>query len=125
MTLQDFQKLLASVGDSVSEIPAALVERVLALVQDGIKAGVDPYGNEWPAKKDGSKALQGLEDTFSATASDGKIVLKSSEPFTSAHQTGTDRLPQRMMVPDPTKGLGQWAGTIRNEIERVLKNRLK
>ena len=87
----------------------------------------DPYGKKWP--KDKTKTPfdpnHVIENSFKWSISGSTVTIESDLPYAIYHQTGTDKLPQRMMLPDPDKGFGKWEPQLDKAIDNVIKKALK
>jgi hypothetical protein len=109
-----------------TELPRVLAERLVpvveGLIRDGIQAGRDPDGVPWPANRDGSRPLAGIEK-YIRVASTGTTITVNLEDTAGYHQTGTSTLPQRKMVPDRNLPAG-WETAIQAVVDEVVGNGL-
>ena len=88
------------------------------LIEKEFKEQRDPYGRKW-------KKVEGepfdrehhLENSISVVKGDGCTILTDNENL-HWHQSGTEHLPQRMMVPDKKRGLGRWKKPISQMIDK-------
>lgn len=101
---------------------ASVKARILAPVRDalhaecieGFRAQRDPYGIAWAPRKDKrgtwpllQKTGTGL-DSLTARVLGDSVVMRIRGYFLF-HQHGTQRMPARMVFPDPASGLGTWS----------------
>lgn len=119
-----FERL--SKGDFVKTVLPKIGQDAVELVEDGIRSQSDPYTIPWPTKKDGTSALIGLIGSFSHHESGRRMTLESSDEHAGYHQTGTKKIPKRVMVPVksrgfPTKWAVKFTKTIRETFEKSFK----
>lgn len=99
-----------------------LGRRYTRMVDQQFSAGVDPYGVAWvPSKKKSGKTLidtTTMRRSFTfATEGNDTLRIGTSGPagnYAGFHQTGTKKLPRRLMVPIAEQGLPPvWLDTAR------------
>jgi phage gpG-like protein len=107
----DFGKLRALVGQLADlgeglppELPRAMADEALSLVQMGFRTSSDPYGVPWAPPK--GRAGQPLRDTgrlagsFTSKVTSDGFSVGSNVAYAPYHQGGTGRMAARKMVPD-------------------------
>lgn len=121
--LEDWEKALASTDKLLGVMSRDMAEEVLGLVKEGWRKQADPYGQPWKAKKrpDGRQILVGktarLKGGWHIKNASGKgFTVAPSVNYGGYHQTGTKRIPQRMMVPTKSRGIPKEWRTALNEI---------
>jgi len=99
------------------DINKAVAREVELLIKEGFKDQKDPYGNSWDPDKTGTvfDPKHTIERAFKVETTDTGVLITNTLDFAIYHQTGTETLPQRMMVPDSDKGLGDWGEYIIRE----------
>lgn len=104
----------------VREIAAAVLE----LIDVEFDNSVDPFSNPWvPLKRPTHPILidtGAMREGFSAHVIGDSFQISNSQDYFKYHNWGTQRIPQRMMVPDdviPKK----WEDKVQEIIERNLK----
>lgn len=108
--LDDIIARLKSLGTLTEEIATEAAPLVEAAVRQTAAAGTDPEGHAWAPKKDGTRALVGVEDKITASAS-GKIiqvVLVGGAVFWNSAKGKTR--PQRRVLPDGGAGMPKNVG---------------
>jgi hypothetical protein len=113
---------------------AQVNQRILARVRDAAHAECvrgfveqrDPYGASWAPRKDRKstwpilrKTGAGL-DSLTARVVGDRIVMRIRGYF-QFHQTGTSRMPARMVFPDSARGLGTWSGPINDAARDAVR----
>lgn len=98
-------------------INKAITTEVKVLIKEGFKDQKDPYGNSWDLDKTGTvfDPKHTIEKAFKVETTDTGVLITNTLDYAIYHQTGTETLPQRMMVPDSDKGLGDWGENIIRE----------
>ncbi len=126
------------------EMSQVLAASALHLVDNGFRAGVDPYGEQWAplSYRKGQPLLDTGRMRASAhgvrTDSDG-FTIEIGTNYAVYHQKGASvrkprrgrpsrgrvgRIPQRMMVPDKDKGMGPvWSHTFQRDAVSLLRRR--
>lgn len=104
-------------GRLQKDINKAVAREVELLIKEGFKDQKDPYGNSWEPDKAGTvfDPKHTIERAFNVETTDTGVLITNTLDFAIYHQTGTETLPQRMMVPDSDKGLGDWGEHIIRE----------
>lgn len=96
-----------------ASLSAALASEAQRQYRKDFSSGTDPYGTAWaPSKKKSGKTLvrtgylrsSGEVETVTAEGFRFRVYA----PYGGFHQSGTSRMPQRMIVPNARYGLGNW-----------------
>lgn len=105
-SLFDFTERVRAFGrNAARDVAVEAAPRVERALKETASAGTDPYGNPWPAKKDGGRALVHAADAIVCTA-DGEAVVAKVTGLHAIHNAGTPhRLPQRQLLPDGGDGM--------------------
>lgn len=117
--LNAWAEALKNAPDTLSAISANSAEEVIGLIREGFDKEHDPYGKAWkPLESREGKILQDtgrLRNSFHRVRSGkGGFTVASGADYGGFHQSGTQHIPARKMVPD--RGLpAAWA----KAIERV------
>lgn len=106
-------KHFGSVADRLEKLKGKPFERAVTkalgaetkrLIQRQFVTERDPYGNRWQKKerKDGRKTLTGPTGRLQrrVKVSPVKLIVSFNTPYASFHQSGTSRMPQRLLFPD-------------------------
>lgn len=95
------------------DLAKALADEAGKQYRRDFQNGTDPYGEAWAkGKKESGKTLV---DTGYLRASGEPVSITPNgfrfrvyAPYGVFHQSGTKRMPQRMIVPSGLYGLGKW-----------------
>lgn len=130
----DFKKLealeekldYAASDNARTELYHKVGEKALALVQDGFHKETDPYGSNWAAKKyqNGRKILVDsgtLQSSFEMESSPEGFTIRNDTPYAGYHQSGTDRMVARKMIPDEGS-LGDWEEPLREVMQEFFES---
>jgi hypothetical protein len=103
--LDAFKAQVEKIGDgtAMKEIAAKVLPKIDALVDAEFASGTDPYGTPWTPTKNGGNPLQGGRGMVSVSM-DGNGLSVTTNEIGGYHQTGTSRMPQRMVIPDEGRG---------------------
>lgn len=115
----------ASTPAGLRSVMAAVAEEGIELVREGFDKERDPYGAKWkPLKRRSGRILQDtgrLKASWhrrSVTAQ--RAVIGSAVGYARFHQSGTDRMPARRMVPS-----GKLPASWRKQIHAVALKAFK
>jgi hypothetical protein len=109
--IEQLKKRLKKLRQNIVEASTVnFANEAKALMADGFNRNIDPYGNNWAIKSNGSDFDQNgvIEDAFSIKAENNKVIIENSLPQTVYLNYGTKNIPQRLMIPIEEKGLGNW-----------------
>jgi hypothetical protein len=149
--IADFVERLEQLAtpEFMSRLSQKLGGDIVRLVDDGIRRGVDPYGNPHPARTDGAVPLQGFIGTFTASWGADWIRVASSKWYAKVHQAGwkingvngnlkfqlptgqwiqkqSVTIPQRKMIPTRDEGLGPyWTPVLMRTTEQFFRDHLQ
>lgn len=119
-----------------------LKKKILKIINDSVKklikkefdTSTDPYGKKWKKKKipNGKPTLIDtgkMRRSFRYLSTEKEIKVTNSTSYFPLHQSGTSKMPARVMVPK-SKGLTQiWRkqiGTdLKKQMDKICKNYLK
>lgn len=86
-------------------------------------AGKAPDGSSWEKAKDGHTPLRGAAQSIDIFPRGKDVVFDIPEPYTF-HQTGTEKLPKRQLVPSKGEPLPKtWEKAIELAIEKEIIKR--
>lgn len=120
-----FREMLGIVRE-LRQVPGQMVERCAAesleMARQGFWLQQDPYGRPWEVTVTGKPFDQraGLERAFVATRRTLGFFVECRHEAFKYHQNGTLRLPERLMVPTVTRGLGLWGERYRQIAAEVF-----
>ena len=100
---------LGTLPAEVAKIAAPLVHEAITAT---VRAGADPSGKKWAAKKDGGAPLVHAADSIETRAV-GTVIRTTLRGPTVFHHFGARGAPRRTVLPDP--------GTIPPAVERALE----
>lgn len=105
----------------IDKMNTAVAKEVKILIREEFRDQKDPYGNSWDPDKTGTvfDPKHSIQRAFKVEKTATGVEVYNTLDFAIYHQTGTDKLPQRMMLPDPNKGLGDWGDNIIREMENA------
>jgi hypothetical protein len=95
--------------DAMRTLPRAAATALSAVSAAQLAAGVSPYGEPWPPRQDGGRALAGAAGHVRVAASGRRVVA-------TLDQVGEHQQARRPMIPTEARGLPPaW----RAELDRV------
>lgn len=118
--MQEWQKLLGSVSELLTQMSQDMGEEALELIAEGFATETDPYGKPWQKKKtdDGRSILVGKTARLRRgwhlqRYGRGGFTVAPSVNYAAYHQKGTKRMVSRMMVPTRSRGIpGKWRAAL-------------
>lgn len=121
----DFEQLRTSLTDIegvVDSIATEAVEAIEQLIQQEFASGTDPYGNAWNAPNN-------LNDTGAMLSSlivmvDGKEIFMSIDEPANFHQSGTYKMPQRIIFPLEGELPDSWNAILENTANKNLSDKI-
>lgn len=134
----DFDKLrrikrqLATVQNKAlhKKVCNQVAHETLSLIADGFKGERDPYNSPWaPLARRSGRILQDtgrLKNSFTIREVTAKgFRVGSAVKYATYHQTGTRRMPRRMMVPLPRRLPPGYARAIHDTIRDAVRDHFR
>lgn len=118
-------KILEMLADNefLAKLSQKCGNATLKLIQEEFDSSKDPYESDWVPNKKGTKTLVdtgALESSFQLTINTDGFTIKNDVGYGGYHQTGTSKMPQRMILPDgeiPAK----WQEAYEKALEETVK----
>lgn len=106
----DLKKIESTIADAIADKLASLIDREFA-------RKVDPNDNAWKITKKGLPFdnRDSIRSSILVKARGDSIEIDSTKFYTIFHQTGTSKMPQRMIFPEELSK--RW----KDEIERIIQ----
>jgi hypothetical protein len=117
-------------NEFLEEMSERLGETVKGLIDEGFQSNITPYGETWaPRRSGGSWPL--LEKSGEMRASfhieTNAAGVKATNPveYASYQNYGTRYISARAMLPDGSKGLGEWEEPLRASARETFNQAIK
>lgn len=112
---------LNTMDKAVQDIAETSSKEIEQLVIQEFSSSSDPYGNAWEPNQKGTQTLVNtgaMLGSLIVVAENNGITLEMDNPST-LHQTGTSRMPKRMIFPEGTLP-DEWTAILDNNTKEVL-----
>jgi len=131
--LESLQALLAEAPQLLETMSRQMAEETVGLIKDQHRTETDPYGAGWQPKKvpDRRKILSGKTSRLKngwhvSRAGKRGFTVAPSVTYAAYHQSGTRRMPVRLLVPTKAKGLPKpWSSAYRAPAVDTLREHFK
>jgi hypothetical protein len=122
--LEQLAALLEHKATAPERAARAAAPKLLAVAQQQWAEGRAPDGTEWPPTRDGRVPLTDLTSQATARADGAAVVLELPDQL-KHHQEGSDRLPQRKVVPAPGDDPPEaWRAVLEGELAAEMEKGL-
>jgi hypothetical protein len=100
-TLEDFIMKMRQLGELPDAVASAAAPALEQAARANVAAGLDPYGKQWPPKKDGSRALKDADKAVHVTSAGPTctITVEGVEAFHNGLKEGGAH-PRRQLIPE-------------------------
>lgn len=122
----------------LERLPKELAAELKPEIEDDLRSNYDaerdPYGSKWAARKheprDGHAILFDSGRQYGSLRlqlkGDGEIDVSYNTPYSVFHQTGTDHMAQRLLVPTAAKGIPpRWLTLTNDAFKHKLEELLR
>jgi len=112
----------------MDKIKDLAIEETKEIIHEQFRDQVDPYGRAWEPDKTGTvfDPNHKIENSFRWKKTNKGILIWNTLDYAIYHQTGTDKLPQRMMLPGSTNGLSnRWKDSLFIAFSDAVHGRVK
>lgn len=99
---------LVTLDEDLAELAAPALEEA---ARANVRAGLDPDGNPWPRKKDGTAPLKNAANAITCTAQ-GNLAVLEVDGVEAFHQKikGDGPHPRRKLIPEPGDAVPAYLG---------------
>ena len=127
---------LRDLEDVPSQAATAAAKSIGKLIDEEFSAGENPYGKAWAALRPATLAMgrrpPPLTDTGKMragvkvkAAQNAGIVITIDAEYAKFHQTGTDNMAQRAILPAGRELPEDWQDAIEDAFEKTLRKKLR
>jgi phage gpG-like protein len=107
-----------------SKLLSSAAQEAKALILLGFRTETDPFGMGWePLKSRKGRILQRtgrLRNSYSVHETVNGFSVGTNCTYATYHQNGTDRIPQRMMVPNSGELTPKWINAIYKAMQNIM-----